>query len=356
MPKKNTPNEQPQFFQSSIFNYSLLSYEKQIIIQNQTDEIKKLVRRTAQNIIEIGQRLQEVKKELGHGNFGKWLEAEFNWSVATATKMMQVSQQFDAVNFTNLNFAPSALYILAAPSSPQKARTEALSRAKKGESITYSLAKKLVNTHKQSANHQLAKNHEEADSNSSVLVDSQRINPDSSISQLISSIEKVEKFNHRVTTAFFEQYLTREWFKLEREKQYLSIILCYLDKEALITPRNLTSRGSYTVAEVSNILSETIKRPTDLFTYYGEGNFFILLSNTNPVGANIVANEIYSKIVNKKLSNYHVNYHKNDQFCLQIGIFSAIPSSSISLKSSIIELKQEVAQNQDQEKIILLTV
>ncbi len=78
--------------------------------------------RTANNIVEIGKNLHKVKQLLGYGHFGNWLRTEFNWSVATATKMMQmlvflkefIDEDFcrhfvKNVNFTNLNFAPSAI-------------------------------------------------------------------------------------------------------------------------------------------------------------------------------------------------------------------------------------------------------
>ena len=67
-----------------------------------------------------------MKARLGHGKFGEWLQAEFEWSLSAATKFMQVGERFKNVNFTNLSVAPSALYLLAAPSTPEEAREEAI--------------------------------------------------------------------------------------------------------------------------------------------------------------------------------------------------------------------------------------
>lgn len=55
---------------------------------------------------------------------------------------MQVANSFRE-NYQIDNFAPSALYELAAPSTPQAARNEALERAKAGEAITYTAAKAI---------------------------------------------------------------------------------------------------------------------------------------------------------------------------------------------------------------------
>ena len=64
---------------------------------------------------------------------------------------MQVSEQFKSVNFIYLNFATSALCVLAAPSTPEEARQQALKLATRGEFITYSLAKIIVKHHKELA-------------------------------------------------------------------------------------------------------------------------------------------------------------------------------------------------------------
>ncbi len=103
-----------------------------------------LMKRTAQGIIEIGQKLIEVKKRLGHGRFLDWLSAEFDWHRDTANKFMHVAERFDSRQMSKIStFAPSALYVLAAPSTPETARQEALERASSGESITYKTAKEI---------------------------------------------------------------------------------------------------------------------------------------------------------------------------------------------------------------------
>ena len=132
------------------FNYQNLDRQTQIAIKQKTSEIKSLIRQTAQDIFYVGQKLAEVKRQLKHGEFRNWLNTEFNWSVSSATKFMQVSEQFKNVNFTHLNFATSALYVLAAPSTPEHARQHALQLASKGENITYSLAKQIIKHHKDS--------------------------------------------------------------------------------------------------------------------------------------------------------------------------------------------------------------
>ncbi|MGV2829145.1 DUF3102 domain-containing protein [Myxosarcina sp. GI1(2024)] len=147
----NHPSSRPSeidLSQRQRFDYGNLDSETKISVEQHALEIKSLIRQTAQDIVSIGQKLTEVKRKLKHGNFRNWLRTEFNWSMSSATKLMQVSEQFKDVNFANLNFSTSALYILAAPSTPKEARQQALKLASHGEQITYSLAKVIVNRYK----------------------------------------------------------------------------------------------------------------------------------------------------------------------------------------------------------------
>lgn len=132
----------PNTFISS-FNYQSLDSETSQFVQFQTGKIRGLWRQSVHNIIEIGQGLIAVKARLGHGNFENWLTAEFDWGLWTARKFMQVAEQFKSVNFTETSIDASALYILAAPSTPEEARQEALARAEAGEAINYTTAKKI---------------------------------------------------------------------------------------------------------------------------------------------------------------------------------------------------------------------
>jgi len=131
---------------STSFDYSSLDAETMSFIQQQTGKIRSLMKRTAQDIIEIGQKLIEVKQRLGHGQYRKWIASEFGWGKSTANSFENVARQFADVQ--NLDaFAPSALYELAAPSTPKTAREEAISLAQTGNKISYSVSKEIKKKH-----------------------------------------------------------------------------------------------------------------------------------------------------------------------------------------------------------------
>jgi Protein of unknown function (DUF3102) len=128
--------------------YASLDVEMCIVVQQRTREIKTLMRRTAQDIIDIGQKLIEVKTWLGHGLFGTWLQAEFEWSERTAQNFMNVAEVFKSATVADL-IPPKALYLLAASSTPEAAREKALQQAESGEHMTYDKAREIIQEHRQ---------------------------------------------------------------------------------------------------------------------------------------------------------------------------------------------------------------
>jgi hypothetical protein len=128
--------------QDRSFDYARIPPSTAQFVQQQTSEIRSLMKRTAQYIVEIGQKLIIVKEKLVHGRFLEWLSAEFEWTDETARRFMNVAQRFGETPQI-VAFAPSALYLLAAPSVPEIARTEAIRRAQAGETITHKLARQI---------------------------------------------------------------------------------------------------------------------------------------------------------------------------------------------------------------------
>jgi hypothetical protein len=81
-------------------------------------------------VVEIGRRLTDAKRRLGHGRFLVWLAAEFGWSERTAENFMRVYVlRGKFANFADLDVPLSALYLLAAPSTPDAALFATAARA-----------------------------------------------------------------------------------------------------------------------------------------------------------------------------------------------------------------------------------
>lgn len=122
---------------NKFFDYDALKSEQRSIVKQRTEEIKERLKRSAQDIWEIGQKLFEVRSRLAYGQFDSWLTAEFGWSRRTAYNFIKVYEAFpERATVAQVSIAASALYQLSSPSTPQKVREDFIQRAKDGEKIT----------------------------------------------------------------------------------------------------------------------------------------------------------------------------------------------------------------------------
>lgn len=130
------------------FDYAALDAETRIVVQLRRDELKTLFRETAQNIFTIGEKLADVRGRLQHnksGGFDGWIEAEFGMSRRTAYRFINIFERFaNCDNLAQLDIATSALYLLAAPSTPDEVVDQLLERAETGEHITHAAAKQAI--------------------------------------------------------------------------------------------------------------------------------------------------------------------------------------------------------------------
>ena len=133
------------------YDYSSLDEDLSRSIKQKTRSIKKDIEEiqiasklTITKVIDIGKKLFEVQKDLGHGNFTPWLEAEFAWDTRTANRYMSVVKRFKSDSLSDLkNLLPSALYQLAPESVPEEAVIEAKRRARQGEVLGEKAAKEI---------------------------------------------------------------------------------------------------------------------------------------------------------------------------------------------------------------------
>jgi len=128
------------------FDYTPLEGKVAERVRSAADRIRQKVLKTLDTLVEIGDDLRAVKDDLPHGEFGKWLKAEFGWSERLAQNFMSVALRFGPKSaiISDLPIAPTAAYLLAAPSVPDEARVTALERAECGQPISVAVAKEIV--------------------------------------------------------------------------------------------------------------------------------------------------------------------------------------------------------------------
>ena len=136
---------------STFFDYDSLDQAHRLIVQEHTGEIRKRLRRSAQDVWEIGQRLADVRSRLKRGQFLAWLKVEFGWSQRTAYNFINVYETFGDrfAKLANLDIATSVLYQIASPSVPEELRTQVLRSAAAGEKVTNKAIKSAIKQSKQ---------------------------------------------------------------------------------------------------------------------------------------------------------------------------------------------------------------
>lgn len=128
---------------TKLFDYNSLTPVVSSMVMIAAERIKLRMKRTVEDILEIGRELKEVKEHLPHGQFLPWIEAEFGMSEWSAQKFMQAFKQYGSKSLIITDLSPTVLYELSAPSTPEPVREAIESRAASGESVTVKEVKEL---------------------------------------------------------------------------------------------------------------------------------------------------------------------------------------------------------------------
>jgi hypothetical protein len=126
------------------FDYRRVAPAWRDVLKQRAEMIRLVVWRTAEDIMRIGEWLMEAKEGLKHGEWMRWLKAEFGWSDRTARSFMHVYECFKSEKISNLTIDLTALYRIAAPCTPEAVREEAIARARRGERITSALVRTIL--------------------------------------------------------------------------------------------------------------------------------------------------------------------------------------------------------------------
>jgi hypothetical protein len=122
------------------FDYESLDPDTAGYLRIHAKSIRDLGRNTAMSIHLMGLHLSEARKRLKEeGRFLQWIDWEFGWKKSSAYMFINVFEKVQLPNFGSLEGLEidiSALYLIAAPKTPEPARQELLRRAEAGEAIT----------------------------------------------------------------------------------------------------------------------------------------------------------------------------------------------------------------------------
>jgi GGDEF domain-containing protein len=130
----------------------------------------------------------------------------------------------------------------------------------------------------------------------------------------------------------FQDAFAREWSRIRRQKQHLSIIIfiidSILDKKA---DELLSLREEIFKKQTCQAIDKNLDRPKDLFTYLEKGIFVLMLPSTQPEEASIVAQSIQQTVDNQTLAiNAEGSSSSQSRLNLSFFIQGLVPSQPLS--------------------------
>lgn len=176
-----------------LFNYDSLDKDQRSLIQDKTKKIKSLLRRTSQDILNIGKYLTEVKESLNFGQFYPWLESELNWSPTSAARFMQVYRKFNSSKLKDFSLLPSVLYELSANKVPSEAIDEVVRMADSGETITLEVAKSIKKKYSSPKSKSSLKNSDSSNQNQPDLTNQLNLKSDTVVEKQKSTSQPVQE-------------------------------------------------------------------------------------------------------------------------------------------------------------------
>jgi len=117
-------------------------------------EIRRLIGQMRFDAVEIGRHLTECRDSIGHGDWARWLKEEFGWTPRHALNFMNAYEFVRSKSeiISDLKIPATAVFLLAAPSTPPEAVVEIVEQAKRDGKVKVADAKKTIEKHKAKAN------------------------------------------------------------------------------------------------------------------------------------------------------------------------------------------------------------
>jgi diguanylate cyclase (GGDEF)-like protein len=133
----------------------------------------------------------------------------------------------------------------------------------------------------------------------------------------------VDSLTHVFSRAFLLVLLQGEIARAERNHRPLCLLMCDLNRFKEINDRFGHLTGDFVLAQVASILKGCV-RGSDFVVRYGGDEFFIILSETDPLGGEIVRQRILKKIDDWD----HSNRIGDIPVSLSMGLHMHTPSES----------------------------
>lgn len=153
------------------------------------------------------------------------------------------------------------------------------------------------------------------------------------VTKQLEYLATVDELSQVYNRRYFNEYLAREWRRLARERKFISLILCDIDYFKLYNDYYYHQAGDDCLYKVAQCIKNLVKRPADLVARFGGEEFVIILSDTNRLGAEKVAQEICWAVNNLKID--HFCSKCSSYVTVSLGVATTIPTQKVSSQKLI---------------------
>jgi diguanylate cyclase (GGDEF)-like protein len=160
--------------------------------------------------------------------------------------------------------------------------------------------------------------------------------------ELIANLDGLTQIANRRR---FDDYLSSEWQRHQREQNPLALILIDIDYFKRYNDSYGHQGGDDCLVRVAQAIAKVPERPTDLVARYGGEEFAVILSNTDKEGAIKIAEAIQEAIALLAIS--HESSEISTQVTLSIGVVSFVPTTNLESKTVIAHADQALYTAKD---------
>ena len=166
------------------------------------------------------------------------------------------------------------------------------------------------------------------------------------VNQELSHLATIDSLTQLANRRCFDEYFSREWRRMAREKRSLSLILCDVDCFKSYNNCYGHQAGDDCLKQIAQAMSRAVKRPADLVARYGGEEFVAILPNTPAEGAVQVAEAMRREVLQLKIP--HVSSQVGQYVTVSLGVSSIVPTQDISAEVLIVAADEALYQAKSQ--------
>ena len=167
--------------------------------------------------------------------------------------------------------------------------------------------------------------------------------------QRLASLDGLTQIANR---RYFEESLSRQWYRRLGKQQYLSVILCDVDFFKFYNDTYGHQAGDKCLQQVAKVLQQSV-RTNDLVARYGGEEFVVILPCANSETVIQIAQRISFNV--KTLQIEHINSKASQYVTLSCGVASIIPNEQLSPSALVVNADKGLyhAKEQGRDRAIL---